>query len=101
MIGVATGADARPGEAGVSARIAVTEPQGERLFERRAAIGGEGAEVVVPGSPAGALLWIERGETAWTAQALDGGKMPRGSGSKHKFSIHSLGPEFTDARRRT
>lgn len=72
MIGGATGADARPGEAGVSARIAVAEPQGERFFERRAAIGGEGAEVVVPGSPAGALLWIERGETAWTAHALEG-----------------------------
>ncbi|MGB6452438.1 MAG: PEGA domain-containing protein [Steroidobacteraceae bacterium] len=72
MIGAETGADARPGEAGISARIAVAEPQGERIFERRLAIGGEGAEVVVPGSPAGALLWIERRETAWTAQALDG-----------------------------
>ncbi len=72
MTRAATGGDARLGETAASARIAVSEPQGERVFDSRVAIGGDGADIVVPGVSTGAVLWIERQEAVWTAQALDG-----------------------------
>ncbi len=75
MTRAATEADSRLGERGASARIAVTEPQGERIFDSRLAIGGDGADIVVPGAGAGAALRIERQEAVWTAQALDGARV--------------------------
>lgn len=75
MTVAATGAGARLGEAGTAARIAVTEPQGERVFDSLLTVGGEGAQIVVPGAPAGAALCIERRDTVWTAQALGGARV--------------------------
>lgn len=74
MTFAARGDDARLGEADADARIAVIEPQGERVFERRLAIGGEGAHIVVPGCSSGAAVWIERRESVWTAQDVDGAR---------------------------
>ncbi len=75
MAGAAGGAGARLGEADIDARIAVTEPQGARAFDRRLTVGGEGAQIVLPGVPAGAALSIERHEAVWTAQAADGAQV--------------------------
>jgi formylglycine-generating enzyme required for sulfatase activity len=49
------------------AHIRVKEPAGERTLGVRLTIGGEGADVVVPGTVAGPVLTIERREADWWA----------------------------------
>ena len=49
------------------AHIRVKEPAGERSLGVRLTIGGEGADIVVPGTPAGPVLIIERREADWWA----------------------------------
>lgn len=49
------------------AHIRVREPAGERTLGLRVSIGGEGADIVVPGTPAGPVLIIERREADWWA----------------------------------
>ncbi|MGH8284826.1 MAG: PEGA domain-containing protein, partial [Steroidobacteraceae bacterium] len=48
-------------------QIRVREPAGQRTFEEALAIGGEGAQVVVPGAHAGVALRIERHAGLWVA----------------------------------
>jgi formylglycine-generating enzyme required for sulfatase activity len=49
------------------AQIRVNEPAGERSFGERLSIGGDGADIVVPGTPPGPALIIERREADWWA----------------------------------
>src|SRR5262245_15536031 len=49
------------------AHIRVKEPAGERTLGVRITIGGEGADIVVPGTAAGPVLTIERREADWWA----------------------------------
>src|SRR5688572_575030 len=48
------------------AQIRLREPAGEREFSERLTIGGEGADIVVPGA-AGIALTIERRQGEWLA----------------------------------
>jgi formylglycine-generating enzyme required for sulfatase activity len=50
------------------AQIRLCEPAGERLFQSALTVGGEGADVVVPGAGAGGALVIARRDTAWTTE---------------------------------
>lgn len=50
------------------AQIRIREPAGERIFGESLSIGGEGADIVVPGADA-AVLSIERHEGQWLAAA--------------------------------
>ncbi len=54
------------------AQIRVKEPAGERMFGVRLSVGGEGADIVVPGTAPGPALVIERREADWWAQAAEG-----------------------------
>lgn len=49
------------------AQIRVREPAGERTLGANLSIGGEGADIVVPGTPPGVALVIERREADWWA----------------------------------
>jgi formylglycine-generating enzyme required for sulfatase activity len=49
------------------AQIRVNEPAGERSFGERLSIGGDGADIVVPGTAPGLALIIERREADWWA----------------------------------
>src|SRR5262245_25118348 len=49
------------------AHIRVKEPAGERSLGVRLTIGGEGADIVVPGTATGVALTIERREADWWA----------------------------------
>jgi formylglycine-generating enzyme required for sulfatase activity len=57
--------------AGSVAQISLSEPAGERVFGAQLSIGGEGAEVVVPGAPAYAVARLERRDAAWNLRTLD------------------------------
>src|SRR5688572_25558329 len=46
-------------------QIRVREPAGLRSFDESLSVGGEGAQIVVPGVPAGAALQIERRGAVW------------------------------------
>jgi len=48
-------------------QIRVREPAGQRTFDEALSIGGESAQIVVPGAPAGEALRIERHGGAWVA----------------------------------
>jgi formylglycine-generating enzyme required for sulfatase activity len=52
---------------GAYAQIRVREPAGERTLGAQLTVGGEGAEIVVPGVPPGAVLSIERRDADWFA----------------------------------
>ncbi|HVY82287.1 MAG TPA: PEGA domain-containing protein [Steroidobacteraceae bacterium] len=54
------------------AHIRVKEPAGERSLGVRLTIGGEGADIVVPGTAPGAALTIERREAEWWASPEPG-----------------------------
>jgi formylglycine-generating enzyme required for sulfatase activity len=54
------------------AHIRVKEPAGERSLGVRLTIGGEGADVVVPGTAPGPALTIERREAEWWASPEPG-----------------------------
>lgn len=49
------------------AQIRVREPAGERTLGPSATLGGEGAEIVVPGAPAGPSITLERRDGVWHA----------------------------------
>jgi formylglycine-generating enzyme required for sulfatase activity len=57
------------------AQIRVREPAGERSFGSHVSVGGDGAEIVVPGAPAGLVLVIERREGDWWATPEPGGSV--------------------------
>jgi formylglycine-generating enzyme required for sulfatase activity len=53
-------------------QVRVNEPAGERILPESLAIGGSGADVVVPGVEAGAALTITRRAGLWLAEARPG-----------------------------
>ena len=53
-------------------RLRVCEPAGERLFSDSVTLGGEGAEVVVPGAAPGGALRIGHRPGVWSVQSLGG-----------------------------
>ncbi|HEY8508432.1 MAG TPA: PEGA domain-containing protein, partial [Steroidobacteraceae bacterium] len=57
---------------GAYAQIRVREPAGERTFGSAITIGGEGADIVVPGPPAGPALRLEWRDRQWFAQPEQG-----------------------------
>jgi PEGA domain len=50
------------------AQVRVREPLGERVLGETTTIGGEGADVVVPGAEAGAAVTIERRKGIWVLE---------------------------------
>jgi hypothetical protein len=50
------------------AQVRVREPLGERVLGETTTIGGEGADVVVPGAEAGAAVTIERRKGIWVVE---------------------------------
>lgn len=54
------------------AQIRIREPAGERTFGAELTVGGEGAQVVVPGAPAGEALTIARRDGVWTIEPAPG-----------------------------
>src|SRR5262245_13251131 len=63
--------DATASRPGAYAQIRIREPAGERTFGERLTIGGEGADIVVPGSAA-IDLTVERHSGEWHAALQDG-----------------------------
>jgi formylglycine-generating enzyme required for sulfatase activity len=57
---------------GAYAQIRVREPAGERTFGSTITIGGEGADIVVPGPSAGPALRLEWRDRQWFAQPEPG-----------------------------
>jgi PEGA domain len=55
-------------DARVVSHIRLDEPCGERTLAQRCTVGGEGAQIVVPGARAGACLRIEHRAAAWSAE---------------------------------
>ena len=53
------------------AQVRVREPLGDRTFGETPTIGGEGADIVVPGTGPGPGLQIERRQGVWIARALN------------------------------
>jgi formylglycine-generating enzyme required for sulfatase activity len=64
--------DAALSKPGAYAQIRIREPSGERTFGAALSIGGEGADVVVPGVGAGIALTIERRAADWFAVPAPG-----------------------------
>ena len=54
------------------AQIRIREPAGERTFGAELTIGGEGAQVVVPGAPAGEAVTVVRRDGVWTIEPAPG-----------------------------
>ena len=57
---------------GAYAQVRIREPAGERTLGPELSIGGEGADVVVPGTKGGAALYIRRRQAVWIAEAAAG-----------------------------
>src|SRR5689334_17631866 len=79
------------------AHIRVKEPAGERSLGVRLTIGGEGADIVVPGVAPGPALTIERREADWWAEPeagagvrLDGRPLAH-TRELHKDDVLSVG----------
>jgi formylglycine-generating enzyme required for sulfatase activity len=64
--------DAALSKPGAYAQIRVREPAGERTLGAQLTVGGEGAEIVVPGVPPGGALTIERRDADWFAVPAPG-----------------------------
>jgi PEGA domain len=68
---LASGEELRGQDAsGGASYIHLDEPCGERRLTARCTLGGEGAEVVVPGARAGVCLRIEHRGAAWSAEPV-------------------------------
>ena len=68
--------DAAVSKPGASyAQIRVREPAGERSLGLRISVGGEGADVVVPGTAPGAALIVERRDADWWATPEAGARV--------------------------
>src|SRR4051812_1546786 len=52
------------------AQVRVREPIGDRTFGETPTVGGEGADIVVPGTAAGAAVQIERRKGVWIVQPI-------------------------------
>src|SRR6185503_6416180 len=90
--------DAALSKPGAYAQIRVTEPAGERTLGASLSLGGEGADVVVPGVPPGTAVTIERREGEWVAVPTEGGSFLRFDGRPlasarelHKDDVVSVG----------
>jgi formylglycine-generating enzyme required for sulfatase activity len=71
------------------AHIRVKEPAGERSLGVRLTIGGEGADIVVPGTAPGPALTIERREADWWAEPEAGaGVLFDGRPLAHTRELH-------------
>ena len=57
---------------GAYAQIRVREPAGERTFGGSLTIGGEGADIVVPGTAAGPALRLEWRDRQWVVESEAG-----------------------------
>lgn len=53
------------------AHVRVREPIGDRTLGETSTIGGEGADIVVPGTAPGVAIQIERRRGVWIAQTVD------------------------------
>src|SRR6201994_217214 len=62
--------DAAMTSASPYAQVRVREPAGDRTFGETPTIGGEGADVVVPGVSPGATIQIERRKGVWVAHPV-------------------------------
>jgi formylglycine-generating enzyme required for sulfatase activity len=60
--------DAAMTSASTYAQVRVREPSGDRTFGETPTIGGQGADIVVPGVGPGAAIQIERRKGVWVAQ---------------------------------
>ncbi len=90
--------DAALSKPGAYAQIRVQEPAGERTLGASIAVGGEGADIVVPGVPPGTAVTIERREDDWFAAPTAGGTALRldgrplsGPRELHKDDVLSVG----------
>ena len=89
--------DAAVSKPGAYAHVRVREPAGERTLGTTVSVGGDGADVLVPGVPAGIALTIERREADWFALPapaveirLDGRPLTRPH-ELHKDDVLSVG----------
>ena len=57
------------------AQVRVREPIGDRIFGETPTIGGEGANIVVPGAPPGAAVQIDRRKGVWIAHPINDSKV--------------------------
>ncbi|MFL6601248.1 MAG: PEGA domain-containing protein [Steroidobacteraceae bacterium] len=67
--------DAALTSANTYAQVRVREPIGDRIFGETPTIGGEGANIVVPGAPAGPTVQIHRRKGVWIAHPLSEAKV--------------------------
>jgi len=63
--------DAALTSASAYAQVRVREPIGDRTFGETPTIGGEGADIIVPGTGPGPALQIDRRNGIWIASPLN------------------------------
>ena len=67
--------DAALTSASTYAQVRVREPMGDRILGETPTIGGEGANIVVPGARPGAAVQIDRRKGVWVAHPIDNAKV--------------------------
>jgi formylglycine-generating enzyme required for sulfatase activity len=67
--------DAALTSASTYAQVRVQEPLGDRIFGETPTIGGEGADIIVPGVAPGAAIHIDRRKGVWTVNPTNESKV--------------------------
>src|SRR5579862_3593134 len=62
--------DAAITRASTYAQVRVREPAGDRIFGETPTLGGEGSDVVIPGTGPGVAIQIERRKGVWVAHPV-------------------------------
>jgi formylglycine-generating enzyme required for sulfatase activity len=89
--------DAALTRASTYAQVRVREPIGDRTFGETPTIGGEGANIVVPGARSGAAVQIDRRKGVWIAHPITdakvrfNGRLLAGPRDLHRHDVFAVG----------